>query len=177
MSEENKEQPQPPARAAGGARQTRGAAGGKPARGAGARQTRVGAAGAKPAGVKATGAKPAGVRPKGNKEAATKKEEGAEGAESGPKDTKAAEPKVLLKKFSPVYIIKSDVIETNCLMCRNPLNEVCNTCKQKRITDPAQCPFLTGKCGHRFHSHCIDGWVKDHTQCPHPGCDARWQLA
>ena len=176
MSEENKEQPQP-TRAAAGTRQTRGGARGKGQRG-GTKQTRVGAAGSKPAGVKTSGDKPAGVKAKGNKEAATKKEEGPGGAEGGPKETKAAETKVIIKKFAPVYIIKSDVVETNCLICRRPLNEVCNDCKQKRITDTALCIFVTGKCGHRFHAHCIDGWLKDHNKCPYPGCDGvRWQLA
>ena len=164
MSEENKEQPQP-TRAAAGTRQTRGGARGKGQRG-GTKQTRVGTAGSKP-----------GVKAKGNKEAATKKEEGPGGAEGGPKETKAAETKVIIKKFAPVYIIKSDVVDMNCIICRRSLTEVCHECQQKRITDSSLCPSVTGKCGHRIHAHCIRDWLLNHNKCPNPGCDVRWQLA
>ena len=164
MSEEPKEQPARPA----GARRTPAGA-----------KTRGGAAGARPAGARPAGARPAGARPAGAKATAAKApgaEAGAQG-EAPAKKAPPQEPKVVLKKFLPVYIVKSDVVEVNCLMCRNQLDEVCNNCRQQRITDPALCPYISGKCGHKFHLHCIQGWLKDHTNCPHPGCEARWENA
>ena len=83
--------------------------------------------------------------------------------------------KLILKKFSPVYIVKSSVVDDICGMCRNHLDQVCNNCFAAHITDPSSCPIIQGKCLHRFHLHCIQGWLKKSTFCPAAGCGARWE--
>lgn len=60
-------------------------------------------------------------------------------------------------------------------LCRNKFDEVCNTCKNNHITDTSQCPVVEGKCGHKFHKHCIDSWLFFKSICPHPGCGCIWE--
>lgn len=83
---------------------------------------------------------------------------------------------IRVKKYYPVYLFrpKNDVV--NCTICRNDLDTVCAECQRKGITDQQACGFVTGVCGHRFHIHCIRGWLRDHNTCPFPGCDI-WRQA
>mgnify|MGYP001066607294 CR=1 FL=1 len=170
MSEDQKpsdqsEVKETPAKTPAGARATRGAAGSKRGRAApaGARPTRGGAAGARPTRGGAAGAHPSSTE--GGDAAGAK-------AAAQPQQAKA---QLLLKKFSPVYIVKSSVVDDICGMCRNSLDQVCNSCFAAHITDPQLCPIIQGKCLHRFHLHCIQGWLKKSTFCPAAGCGARWE--
>lgn len=147
----------------------------KPNRPAAGKGTRGGAAGARPAGARPAGARPAGARGRGGKAAGQgARDQGA----AGQGEAVQKPPEAKLKKFSPVYIIKNEQTEQTCTLCRNDLTDVCNVCKTQGITDPALCIVVTGKCGHIFHSHCIEGWIKaGHPDCPYPGCQTRWENA
>ena len=84
---------------------------------------------------------------------------------------------LLLKKFCPVYIVRADGSDDTCAMCRNKLDETCTTCQVNRITDPNQCRIIEGRCGHRFHQHCLDGWIRRSPYCPCAHCGLRWENA
>ena len=175
MSEEQKEQtPEATAvRKTAGARPTRGgAAGARPTRGgaAGARPTRGGAAGARP-----TRGGAAGARTAAGAATSEEKKEG-EAATEAPKGP-AMKPQLVLKKFCPVYIVRSNGEEDTCTMCRNQLDQVCTKCQTDKITDPNLCPVIQGKCGHKFHKHCLEGWLKKSPYCPGASCGLRWENA
>ena len=154
MSEEKPQQPVAGSRAAAGKKAP-----------AGARTT---AGGKAPAGARATagGKAPAGAKTT----AGAKQTTPATGAPPAP-------PTVVLKKFSPVYIVRSQNADLTCTLCRNSLDEVCNHCLEKRITDTSLCPVVRGLCGHQYHSHCISEWTKKQNICPAHGCGARWENA
>ena len=61
-----------------------------------------------------------------------------------------------------------------CILCRNGLDELCNFCRVNG--EQGKCCAVEGKCGHRFHKHCIDQWINNgHQECPYPGCNAKWE--
>lgn len=82
---------------------------------------------------------------------------------------------VKIKKVDPYIIERFSMNYECCLMCRNSLEETCTSCKANNVEDTSKCPIVEGKCGHIFHQHCIDCWLKEHTTCPFPGCDCRWE--
>ena len=60
-----------------------------------------------------------------------------------------------------------------CTLCRNEFNEPCNICKMNK--EQTKCIVLEGKCGHRFHKHCVDQWTSKYSTCPYPCCDTKWE--
>ena len=82
---------------------------------------------------------------------------------------------LLLKKFCPVYMVRADGSDDTCAMCRNKLDETCSRCQINRITDPNQCRIIEGRCGHKFHQHCIDDWLRRSPYCPCSYCGVRWE--
>ncbi|KAH0785780.1 putative Ring-box protein [Histomonas meleagridis] len=105
-------------------------------------RSRAGRAGARP------GARPAG-RP------------GAAGTD---------QPRLVLRKFNPVYISSFKNETVDCSFCRMPLHGPCADDTALGLTDP--CPTQEGKCGHIFHIHCLDKWIKTMSNCPL--CSSRW---
>ena len=85
--------------------------------------------------------------------------------------------KVTIKSISPLFIKRTEPEITTCTLCRNSLDEVCNFCLEKRITDTDECPIVEGKCGHVFHLHCICEWLKRNNICPAHGCNQIWENA
>lgn len=71
--------------------------------------------------------------------------------------------------------IEKDDSESCCPICRNKLSEVCLECA-KNGESPEQCATVRGKCGHRFHLHCIQKWLKVSKQCPVPGDSYEFQI-
>ena len=98
------------------------------------------------------------------------------GAKSADKKDGAPEPelKFALSKFSPVYIVMWKGENTVCSICRYDFTEPCPNCQLSKEVD--SCPIQTGTCGHKFHLHCIQGWInKDHDHCPL--CNLKWEVA
>lgn len=91
--------------------------------------------------------------------------------------TQKPNPKVFLKKFCPVYVIKSRGDVTDCAICRNQLHEVCIRCQANGISDPSNCVVVEGVCGHKFHNHCISEWLKHSPRCPVGYCGLLWENA
>lgn len=64
--------------------------------------------------------------------------------------------------------------EKQCGICRNPFDAICGTGDCNQPGD--KCPMISGKCGHKFHYHCIRKWLSQPTsdsQCPL--CRASWE--
>ena len=47
--------------------------------------------------------------------------------------------------------------EKQCGICRNPFDAICGTGDCNQPGD--KCPMISGKCGHKFHYHCIRKWL------------------
>lgn len=81
---------------------------------------------------------------------------------------------VKIKSVDP-YIIEI-LTMGDCLLCRNSLEETCPSCKAINVEDTSNCPIVEGKCGHKFHQHCIYSWLREHNTCPYPECGCHWQF-
>lgn len=88
----------------------------------------------------------------------------------------APNPQILMKRYCPVYVIRSTGI-TECTMCRNQLDQVCTICQSEGITDTNRCTVVEGRCGHKFHRHCLEGWLRRSPYCPSGSCGLRWENA
>ena len=82
------------------------------------------------------------------------------------------EPKLIIKKFSPVYLSKSISNNETCAICRIELGEPCMNCAAHSFVD---CPVSQGKCGHEFHTHCLEKWLLKNRICPL--CSINWENA
>jgi RING-box protein 1 len=75
-------------------------------------------------------------------------------------------PRVQLKLLSPVatwsWVLNAD----SCSICRTSLTAICMKCQTKSTGGNTKCSVSWGKCGHAFHTHCIDDWTKTRQVCP-----------
>ena len=65
---------------------------------------------------------------------------------------------------------------STCSICRSELVDRCIECQNKKkattitaddvVAAQTACPTVLGICGHRFHKHCLDNWLKSHDTCP-----------
>lgn len=83
---------------------------------------------------------------------------------------------VKIKSINPYIVEIPSNHENICPLCRNSLDDVCNECKSRNDNDTTKCPTVQGKCGHKFHLHCISSWTKKHPICPFPGCNSLWEI-
>lgn len=85
--------------------------------------------------------------------------------------------KVKINRINP-YIVEIPLNHENiCPLCRNSLDDICNECQSKNDHDTVKCTVTQGKCGHKFHLHCISRWTKNYPICPFPGCNFTWEIA
>ncbi|KAL7713514.1 Anaphase-promoting complex subunit 11 [Entamoeba marina] len=55
-----------------------------------------------------------------------------------------------------------NLAEDICGICQTSFDYSCPVC----IYPGEECPPITGVCGHSFHSHCLDLWLKTNRTCP-----------
>ena len=53
--------------------------------------------------------------------------------------------------------------QTKCAICTEELKSVCIVCLQNKTAD---CPTISGRCGHVYHKCCIDRFNKNRIVCP-----------
>lgn len=77
---------------------------------------------------------------------------------SNQNEEKAPNPKIFIERYRPVYVISGSNRDTTlCPVCRNQLDQACAKCLSEGTTDPNSCHIVEGKCGHKFHCHCLYG--------------------
>jgi RING-box protein 1 len=78
------------------------------------------------------------------------------------------ESKVLrIVKCHAVGVLNMTYITDTCAICRNPIREACVMCQANdQGLEMLKCQKTLGKCGHCFHSHCIDEWNNKQIGCP-----------
>ncbi|CAC9696321.1 anaphase promoting complex subunit, putative [Plasmodium sp. DRC-Itaito] len=60
-------------------------------------------------------------------------------------------------------------IDSVCAICNSSLENTCTSCMR-----PGNgCPPAFGKCGHHFHLHCMEKWIKQN-KLTCPCCRADW---
>jgi len=69
-----------------------------------------------------------------------------------------------MNKWYPVFMWKWNLESKFCSICRNSIDEKCLECQSNSKFD--DCPLTWGVCGHVFHHHCIENWLKSRNTCP-----------
>lgn len=77
------------------------------------------------------------------------------------------EGKVILESWEQMAVYAPKAANEKCSICHNLLTEKCAPCLENstNIIDTT-CKVSMGQCGHAFHSHCIEKWIKDVKVCP-----------
>ena len=73
-----------------------------------------------------------------------------------------------LVSWFPLMVVKNNVDNDTCDLCRNFLFEKCIECSNKKPYDPnivCKIDYNTN-CIHAYHKHCIQGWTKKNNTCP-----------
>ena len=138
------------------------------------KQKKAQAEGSQPEGTQPEGSQPGGGQPGGGQPGGGQ----PGGGQPVSSSNNITRVKVEVSKFHPVYIARTNDPNEECTMCRRKIVESCIDCFLAG-KGPELCPYVTGKCRHRFHLHCIQGWLtKGHTKCPAQACSsAKWEFA
>ncbi|CCW62566.1 unnamed protein product [Phytomonas sp. EM1] len=75
-------------------------------------------------------------------------------------------PLFVLETFFPVFVSSWELETGICSICRNQVEGPCVNCQCDAETTAWECTMMWGKCGHAFHTHCIQRWLKTRQVCP-----------
>lgn len=95
----------------------------------------------------------------------------AKGKPNPPKGKSNVQMKFVVHKFAPVYLASWEGNQDTCAICKSSFYSPCSSCEANDRKEP--CPIATGKCGHKYHQHCIESWIKkqEHKTCPLCGAE------
>ena len=65
-----------------------------------------------------------------------------------------------------------NVVNDTCAICRNNIMDKSIHCTVGS-NDPNTCLPVMGKCGHCYHSDCINFWLNTRNVCPL--CNQKWE--
>lgn len=68
-----------------------------------------------------------------------------------------------LLSVSMVTTSKTNCYNEACGICKEDNNSYCINCSSSGNTN---CNVLIGNCGHAFHEHCLNEWLKMRRVCP-----------
>lgn len=68
-----------------------------------------------------------------------------------------------LLSVSMVTTSKTNCYNEACAICKEDNNNYCINCSSSGNTN---CNVLIGNCGHAFHEHCLNEWLKMRRVCP-----------
>ena len=81
--------------------------------------------------------------------------------------TYSMEGKIVLESWKQTAIYSPKAANEKCSICHNLLTEKCATCLENSANIiNTTCKVSMGQCGHAFHGHCIETWIKNVTVCP-----------
>lgn len=86
--------------------------------------------------------------------------------------TSSQSPQFVITKWNGVALWSWEMEQDTCAICKSSLVDKCVQCQANEADDSVPCPPEFGICGHGFHKHCIDKWVKTNPTCPL--CNATW---
>lgn len=75
-------------------------------------------------------------------------------------------------KINQIGIWTYDLSNENCGICRDSNQSLCIMCMGGDTNPNEPCQVIIGRCGHAYHSHCINGWLKNSAVCPI--CNQTW---
>ncbi|KAK8805339.1 hypothetical protein WA158_001996 [Blastocystis sp. Blastoise] len=79
-------------------------------------------------------------------------------------------PTLEIKEWNAIAVWSYNSELDTCAICRSKLMGQCLECQSKPAgtyeNDGDECKIVWGKCGHGFHQHCINRWLKVHQNCP-----------
>jgi RING-box protein 1 len=68
-----------------------------------------------------------------------------------------------LVSLNVVYTSKTNCFNEDCGICKESNDSLCINCN---ISGNANCSKVIGKCGHAYHGHCLNEWLKMRRVCP-----------
>ncbi|KAG5478056.1 hypothetical protein GH5_04921 [Leishmania sp. Ghana 2012 LV757] len=71
-----------------------------------------------------------------------------------------------VEEFYPVYFSAWERETGLCSICCNQVEGPCVVCQSNAEATSAECSITWGECGHAFHTHCIEKWLKTRPVCP-----------
>ncbi len=74
-----------------------------------------------------------------------------------------------LLSINMVSTSKTKCYNENCGICKEDVNNYCINCVSSNQTS---CNVTIGDCGHAYHDHCINEWLKQRKVCPF--CNKAW---
>lgn len=84
-----------------------------------------------------------------------------------PETTNTNQIKII--SWNPISVWTFDLPSTTCDICKRNITLTCVECSTNKSTE---CIITKGNCGHGFHDHCIQKWLKPGTICP--TCRTPW---
>jgi len=79
--------------------------------------------------------------------------------------TTGGRPEIEIVSWNIVGLWSLNVQIEICAICRNHIMDSCVECQNGLINNEV-CSISWGKCGHAFHTHCINHWLNSRNVCP-----------
>lgn len=73
---------------------------------------------------------------------------------------------IVLTSWSPIATWRFKTTYVDCPICKSKLEQTCADCEANHSKGDLLCDVSKGNCGHCFHKHCIDKWIKTSSICP-----------
>ena len=87
-------------------------------------------------------------------------------------NSQVPEHRIKIKSCNFVGFWSHNLINTNCVICRNDLTIGCVECDETS----KKCPISKGQCGHGSHKHCIDKWILKTNSDKCVVCNQEWNV-
>lgn len=55
--------------------------------------------------------------------------------------------------------------DTKCGICENKMIDLCGNCQVRGERRQHPCTVSSGECGHEYHTHCMQNWMKMFKMC------------
>lgn len=86
------------------------------------------------------------------------------------------EKPIKVLSWNPVATWSFKSSDNTCSICREKLETLCVDCLNCNSKDNIECNVSQGNCGHCFHKHCVDLWLKDKSRTLCPVCTLPLQI-